>query len=303
MAAMQIQHMRVSCPASPSCLHGEFSGPGGCERGLVGSGRSSVAFRVAVVPLASPLAVVSREGKKRVSRRGVRPGVQVPRREAVIADLKSELGGAVLEAEKASNDGGLPTSNNNGMVQQQMAAVEESTPEAMEIDAVTEAELKENGFRSTRRTKLICTIGPATCSPEQLEALAMGGMNVARLNMCHGTRDWHTQVIRNVRSLNSEKGYSVAIMMDTEGSEIHMGDLGGAPSAKAEVRHSFKFCWLCNVPSHPRLECTSWAGQVDVGCQVSLYVGDWNFLESGYTRNYELINVTKQAHCRYKKAV
>jgi hypothetical protein len=64
----------------------------------------------------------------------------------------------------------------------------------------------------------------------------MGGMNVARLNMCHGTRDWHTQVIRNVRSLNSEKGYSVAIMMDTEGSEIHMGDFDGAPSVKAEVR-------------------------------------------------------------------
>ena len=42
-------------------------------------------------------------------------------------------------------------------------------------------------------------------------------------------------VIRNVRKLNEEKGYAVAIMMDTEGSEIHMGDLGGASSAKAEV--------------------------------------------------------------------
>lgn len=108
--------------------------------------------------------------------------------------------------------------------------------EAIEVDAVTEAELKENGFRSTRRTKLVCTIGPTTCGFEQLEALAVGGMNVARINMCHGTRDWHCTVIERVRRLNEEKGYAVAIMMDTEGSEIHMGDLGGsAASAKAEV--------------------------------------------------------------------
>ncbi|XP_052190465.1 pyruvate kinase isozyme A, chloroplastic-like [Diospyros lotus] len=105
---------------------------------------------------------------------------------------------------------------------------------SIEVDTVTEAELKENGFRSTRRTKLVCTIGPATCGFEQLEALAVGGMNVARINMCHGTRDWHRRVIQRVRRLNEEKGYAVAIMMDTEGSEIHMGDLGGAPSAKAE---------------------------------------------------------------------
>ncbi|KAL6194890.1 PREDICTED: pyruvate kinase isozyme A, chloroplastic [Fragaria vesca subsp. vesca] len=105
---------------------------------------------------------------------------------------------------------------------------------SIEVDAVTEAELRENGFRSTRRTKLICTIGPASAGSDQLEALAAGGMNVARLNMCHGTRDWHRDVIQRVRKLNEDKGYAVAIMMDTEGSEIHMGDLGGASSVKAE---------------------------------------------------------------------
>jgi len=106
----------------------------------------------------------------------------------------------------------------------------------IDVDAATEAELRENGFRSTRRTKLVCTVGPATSSPEQLEALAVGGMNVARVNMCHGDREWHRGVIRAVRRLNEEKGFAVAVMMDTEGSEIHMGDLGGTSSAKAEVR-------------------------------------------------------------------
>lgn len=81
----------------------------------------------------------------------------------------------------------------------------------------------------------MATIGPACCSLEQLEALAASGMTVARLNMCHGTHDWHRQAIRNCRRLNSEKGYSIVVMIDTEGSEIHMGDLGGAASAKAEV--------------------------------------------------------------------
>lgn len=132
----------------------------------------------------------------------------------------SEFSPSVLTSENGVG-GGLST------------AVSDSS--SIEIDTVTEAELKENGFRSTRRTKLICTIGPVTCMPEQLEALAVGGMNVARINMCHGTREWHREVIQRVRRLNEEKGYAVAIMMDTEGSEIHMGDLGGASSAKAEV--------------------------------------------------------------------
>ncbi|KAL6880656.1 hypothetical protein ACP4OV_012221 [Aristida adscensionis] len=107
-------------------------------------------------------------------------------------------------------------------------------PPLLGVDAATEAELRENGSRSTRRTKLVCTVGPATRGAAELEALAVGGMNVARLNMCHGDREWHRDVIRAVRRLNDDKGFAVAVMMDTEGSEIHMGDLGGAPSAKAE---------------------------------------------------------------------
>jgi pyruvate kinase len=139
-----------------------------------------------------------------------------------------------LDAATSSSAQVLASDNGKG-VALTGGAREEYSAGSIEVDTVTEAELKENGFRSTRRTKLVCTIGPATCGFEQLEALAVGGMNVARINMCHGTRDWHRSVIQSVRRLNEEKGYAVAIMMDTEGSEIHMGDLGGASSAKAEV--------------------------------------------------------------------
>ncbi|KAK6131758.1 hypothetical protein DH2020_034555 [Rehmannia glutinosa] len=147
-----------------------------------------------------------------------------------------------------------------------------SDSSSIEVDTVTEVELKENGFRSTRRTKLICTIGPATCKPEQLEALAVGGMNVARINMCHGTREWHREVIQRVRKLNEEKGYAVAIMMDTEGSEIHMGDLGGASSAKAEDGEIWTFsvrAFDSDLPEHTiNVNYDGFAEDVKVGDEL-----------------------------------
>lgn len=172
------------------------------------------------------------------------------RREVVVAsegNADSGAGTDLLEPEKAATlNGRAETLNGHGPFQNQVveengsAGLASSSP-GMEVDLVSETDMKENGFRSTRRTKLICTIGPASCSFEQLEALASGGMNVARLNMCHGTRDWHRAVIRNVHRLNEEKGYSVAIMMDTEGSEIHMGDLGGTASEKADDGQEWTF--------------------------------------------------------------
>ncbi|KAK4401783.1 Pyruvate kinase isozyme A, chloroplastic [Sesamum angolense] len=102
------------------------------------------------------------------------------------------------------------------------------------LDVVSEGELREKGFLGLRKTKLVCTIGPACCSLDDLERLAMGGMNVARLNMCHNTRDWHKDVIRNIKKLNEEKGYCVSLMIDTEGSQIHVVDHGAPSSVKAE---------------------------------------------------------------------
>ncbi|KAL3148513.1 hypothetical protein ABBQ38_013952 [Trebouxia sp. C0009 RCD-2024] len=107
----------------------------------------------------------------------------------------------------------------------------------MEVDSVLAKELSENGFRSTRRTKIICTIGPKSSSTEMLGTLAAGGMNVARLNMSHGDHEWHKTVINRIRKLNKDNGYSVAIMMDTEGSEVHLHEL--QQPHKAEVGEEF----------------------------------------------------------------
>ncbi|OAY45387.1 pyruvate kinase isozyme A, chloroplastic [Manihot esculenta] len=102
------------------------------------------------------------------------------------------------------------------------------------LDAAAERELTEKGFSGMRKTKLVCTIGPACCSLEDLERLARGGMNVARLNMCHNTKEWHRDVIRKIKRLNDEKGFCVSVMIDTEGSQIHVVDHGAPSSLKAE---------------------------------------------------------------------
>lgn len=87
----------------------------------------------------------------------------------------------------------------------------------------------------------MCTIGPACCSSDNLEKLALGGINVARLNMCHNTMEWHQDVIRKITNLNEEKGFSVSVIIDTEGSQIQIVDHGAPSSVKAEVNNLSHF--------------------------------------------------------------
>src|SRR4051812_32105328 len=76
-----------------------------------------------------------------------------------------------------------------------------------------------------RKTKIICTIGPASESPEVLKQLILAGMNVARLNFSHGTQEDHGARIDNIRAAAKELGRNVAIMLDTQGPEIRTGVL------------------------------------------------------------------------------
>jgi pyruvate kinase len=76
-----------------------------------------------------------------------------------------------------------------------------------------------------RRTKIVCTIGPATSSEEQLEKLMRAGMNVARLNFSHGKQEEHADVIERIRTLSHHLGCSVAILQDLQGPKIRVGDL------------------------------------------------------------------------------
>ena len=76
-----------------------------------------------------------------------------------------------------------------------------------------------------RKTKIICTIGPATESIEMLEKLANAGMNVARLNMSHGDHESHAKIIQAIQSLNKKLSHPIAVLLDTQGPEIRTGDM------------------------------------------------------------------------------
>jgi pyruvate kinase len=75
------------------------------------------------------------------------------------------------------------------------------------------------------RTKIVCTIGPASAEPAVLRSLIEAGLNVARINFSHGTHDGHTKVISAVRAVAKELGRPVAILGDLQGPRIRIGDL------------------------------------------------------------------------------
>ncbi|MDP7477247.1 MAG: pyruvate kinase [Candidatus Peribacteraceae bacterium] len=76
-----------------------------------------------------------------------------------------------------------------------------------------------------RRTKIVCTIGPASWDEENLKGLFEGGMNVARLNFSHGKREDHQAIIDLIQNINKPRVQQVAIMLDTKGAEIRTGDV------------------------------------------------------------------------------
>ena len=76
-----------------------------------------------------------------------------------------------------------------------------------------------------KRTKIVCTMGPATEDDDVLRQLMENGMNVARFNFSHGSHDYHRKNIERVRRVAAEVGTTCAILLDTKGPEIRTGEL------------------------------------------------------------------------------
>ncbi len=76
-----------------------------------------------------------------------------------------------------------------------------------------------------RKTKIICTLGPASSDEHTIEAMLKNGMNVARLNFSHGSHENHKKTIETFRKVRDKLGLSAAIMLDTKGPEIRIGDV------------------------------------------------------------------------------
>ncbi|MEG0075887.1 MAG: pyruvate kinase [Eubacterium sp.] len=76
-----------------------------------------------------------------------------------------------------------------------------------------------------KKTKMVCTLGPASDSKEILAKLIENGMNVARLNFSHGSHEEHASRIQRIKEVRKELNIPIAIMLDTKGPEIRTGDL------------------------------------------------------------------------------
>ncbi len=93
--------------------------------------------------------------------------------------------------------------------------------------------------RRYRHTKIIATLGPATESPEMLQRLIEAGVDILRLNMAHGSREWVKQIVGRIRAVSHELSRHVAVMMDIKGPEIRTGDVDGLIALAAGDRIDF----------------------------------------------------------------
>ena len=73
------------------------------------------------------------------------------------------------------------------------------------------------------KTKIVCTIGPASKSERVMTEMMRAGMNVARLNFSHGDHEYHREIIETFRRVRDKLGKPAAIMLDTKGPEIRIG--------------------------------------------------------------------------------
>ena len=85
-----------------------------------------------------------------------------------------------------------------------------------------------------RRAKIVATLGPATSSYESLKSIIEAGVDVARMNLSHGSYDVHEEVYRNVRKAAADVGKPVAVLVDLQGPKIRLGKFEGGPYDLAE---------------------------------------------------------------------
>ena len=88
---------------------------------------------------------------------------------------------------------------------------------------------------ASHKTKIVCTIGPASDTPDIIEKMIRAGMNIARLNFSHGDFAGHKKVIEKIRTAAQAVGRRVAIMGDLPGPKMRIGSLETEPiELKAE---------------------------------------------------------------------
>ncbi|MFT4011475.1 MAG: pyruvate kinase [Nocardioidaceae bacterium] len=126
-----------------------------------------------------------------------------------------------------------------------------------------------------RRAKIVCTMGPATATPERLRALVAAGMDFARLNMSHGTRAEHERIYRMLREAAEACDRGVGILADLQGPKIRLGEFATGP---VEVAEDDTFTITTrDVPGDAAICSTTYAGLAgDVTPGAHILIDDGN---------------------------
>ena len=125
-----------------------------------------------------------------------------------------------------------------------------------------------------RKTKIVCTLGPASCTKEVIAGMCKAGMNVARLNFSHGTHEYHKKLIDLVKEVRDELEMPVAILLDTKGPEYRIKTFEDGRVTLSDG-DEFTFTTEEVIGNNERV-CVNYAGLTD-----ELEVGDTILLNNG----------------------
>jgi len=126
----------------------------------------------------------------------------------------------------------------------------------------------------SRRAKIVCTLGPATSSQEQITALIGAGLDVARLNLSHGTQADHLLAYQRVRAGSDATGRSVGVLADLQGPKIRLGTFPGGP-VRLSAGDEF-IITTDDIPGTEREASTTYQGLAD-----DVRVGDRILIDDG----------------------
>ncbi len=128
-----------------------------------------------------------------------------------------------------------------------------------------------------RRAKIVCTLGPAVNTPEKIRALVDAGMDVARMNLSHGSYADHEAVYKMVRQASDDSGHGVGIFADLQGPKIRLGNVAGGPLQLEEGRE-FTITTR-DVPGDARICSTTY-----LGLPGDVHPGDPILIDDGKVR-------------------
>lgn len=154
-----------------------------------------------------------------------------------------------------------------------------------------------------RKTKIVCTLGPASSSEEVMRKMLLAGMNVARINFSHGTHEEHKATIARFRKVRDELGVPAAILLDTKGPEIRLGVF--AEPVVVEPGQTYTFTTM-EVPCDDKRAYINYAGlprDVKPGSTILVDDGSLSFRVESITETDIICTVIDGGRISSRKGV